>query len=113
MHIALVSPSWPMHLHPNGIVTYLTQLRQELVRRGEQVSVVAGLAPDDLDDPSVHKVGIPLWFKAKRRLVSLVGMEEGSEVFSYGAAIAATIKDLHRSRPIDVIEMEESFGWFA
>ena len=24
MHIALVSPFWPMHLHPNGIVTYLT-----------------------------------------------------------------------------------------
>src|ERR1043166_7430602 len=99
MHIALVSPSWPMHLHPNGIVTYLTQLRQEL-------AIVAGVAPDDLDDPWVHKVRLPLWFKARRRFGSLVRMEEGSEVFSYGAAIAATIKDLHRSRPIDVIEME-------
>jgi glycosyltransferase involved in cell wall biosynthesis len=36
-----------------------------------------------------------------------------NEVFRISAAIAAEISRVHRRDPIDIIDMEESFGWFA
>ena len=39
MHIGLFSPSWPMRLNPNGIVTYVHHLRGELIRQGHRVSI--------------------------------------------------------------------------
>jgi glycosyltransferase involved in cell wall biosynthesis len=38
---------------------------------------------------------------------------KGSEVFDFARVIAAEILSVHQREPIDVIDMEESFGWFA
>ncbi|HMC15875.1 MAG TPA: glycosyltransferase family 4 protein [Albitalea sp.] len=112
MHIALVSPFWPMHLHPNGIVTYLTSLREELLRQGHRVSIIAGETPHDLADPGVHRITPSLSYRLRRRVERVLD-PRSAEVFAYGQAIAEVIRKLHRQHPVDVIEMEESFGWFA
>jgi glycosyltransferase involved in cell wall biosynthesis len=36
---------------------------------------------------------------------------ERYEHFSYGSVITKTLKDLHKKDPIDIVEMEESFGF--
>jgi glycosyltransferase involved in cell wall biosynthesis len=110
MHVALVSPSWPMHRFPNGIVTYVQLLREELVRQGHTVSVFANRIAPDSDDADVHLVSDSVGARLARRLSRWIG-EDTPEVFGWGQRIAACIADVHRADPIDVIEMEESFGW--
>jgi glycosyltransferase involved in cell wall biosynthesis len=110
MHVALVSPSWPMHRFPNGIVTYVHLLRDELMRQGHTVSVFANRIADDNDDADVHLISDSVGARFARRLSRWIG-EDTPEVFGWGERIAACIGDVHRVDPIDVVEMEESFGW--
>jgi glycosyltransferase involved in cell wall biosynthesis len=115
MHIALLSPGWPLEKHQNGIVTYVHWMKREFEARGHRVSVFTGnVAPTDLA-AGVYSVRAPpltLWGRARRRLRKLRPSRR-YEVFDISQAIAAAIAAVHRRDPIDVVEMEESFGWFA
>ena len=112
MHIALYSPSWPMFRYPNGIVTYVHHLRAELLRQGHRVSIFsARVAPDNVD-PDVHLVSPTRGFRLQQRVSGWVaGRTLGT--FGWGRLIAAKIAEVHRTAAIDVVEMEESFGWCA
>jgi glycosyltransferase involved in cell wall biosynthesis len=111
MHIAFWSPAWPLEKFQNGIITYVHWMKRELEGRGHRVSVFTqGL--DQSNDPRVHYVRLRLWDRAVRRLSRLRRANEFG-VFDKSAVIAAAIMRIHRRDPIDVIEMEESFGWFA
>lgn len=110
MHVALVSPAWPPEKYTNGIVTYVHSLREELNRAGHTVSVFSSKLADP--EPGVFQVRqsrsrqFVSWVKARTRGEWIVPLE-------WGFAIAGTVAAVHRSTPIDVIEMEESFGWAA
>lgn len=54
----------------------------------------------------------PLMRRVLRRLSRPWASAE-NDVFGFSAVIAAAILQVHRRNPIDIIEMEESFGWFA
>jgi glycosyltransferase involved in cell wall biosynthesis len=86
-------------------------MRRELESQGHRVSVFTAGVPST-DEPQVHYVRLGLWDLAARRLSRLWRSTE-HEVFDYSAVIAAAIMRIHRRDRIDVIEMEESFGWFA
>jgi len=112
MHIAIYSPSWPPGKLPNGIVTYVKWLSGELQARGHQVSIVAGKLDESNTDNNAHAVQ-KSW---RTRIIDsvksrLFGVRE--TVFDYEKQIAETILGIHRKNPIDVIEMEESFGWVS
>jgi glycosyltransferase involved in cell wall biosynthesis len=113
MHIALWSPSWPIEKFSNGIITYVHWMKRELDRQGHRVSVLTGQLDGSVHDPSVYEVrGRPFWYRVKRRLSRKPpSIEQG--IFDYSAVIAAQLREVHRRHPIDVIDMEESFGWFA
>ncbi|HEY9105578.1 MAG TPA: glycosyltransferase, partial [Roseateles sp.] len=112
MHVALLSPAWPLEIYPNGIVTYVHWLRLELLRRGHAVTVITGTLAPDCRDPGVEPIvtSVPFrtmaWVRARSPWMD-------SPIFSWGQAIARTLMQIHRRSPIDVVEMEESFGWFA
>lgn len=112
MHIALLSPGWPPATHPNGIVTYVHCMRQELVARGHKVSIFTGEVDADVSDRDVHltKLGI---FERLARSVSARVLRRRAVHFEGGATIGAAIKRVHAREPVDVIEMEESFGLVA
>ncbi|WP_280152744.1 glycosyltransferase family 4 protein [Piscinibacter sp. XHJ-5] len=110
MHIALVTPSWPMHRYPNGIVTYVHLLREELRAQGHRISVFANRIAPDGHEPGVHLVSDSMGSRLARRLARWAG-NDLPEVFGWGQRIAASIDEVHRADPVDVIEMEESFGW--
>jgi glycosyltransferase involved in cell wall biosynthesis len=115
MHIAFFSPAWPVGKYQNGIVTYVHWMKTELERRGHRVSVFT----PDLDpsgfEPHVFHVRHPpftIWDRGRRHLMRL--RQSGQyEVFGFSKAIAAALLEMHRRDPIDLVEMEESFGWFA
>ncbi len=108
MHVAFFSPAWPLRRYPNGVVTYVHWMREELQRQGHRVSVFAG---DEPEEDGVHRVRASLAFRAKRWWRSKT-TENYYPVFDWAEACAASILAVHRRQPIDVIEMEESFGWF-
>ncbi len=111
MHIGLYSPAWPPGDLPNGVVTYVRIVRAELVRRGHRVSIFSGhCQPNDAE--RVYHVDIgnrwPLWRAVQRR----IGRGWNSE-YDFGPHIAQAVRRVHAREPLDVFEMEESFGWCA
>jgi glycosyltransferase involved in cell wall biosynthesis len=112
MHIALWSPGWPLEKHQNGIVTYVHWMKLELERSGHRVSVFTGKVDASVIDPDVHHVRRGWWGITVRRLARRLFSTE-RDIFEWGAVIARHMLEVHRRDPIDVIEMEESFGWSA
>ena len=110
MHVALYSPAWPLKRHPNGVVTYVHWTREELRRLGHRVSVFTSL----LDEPEadVHAVQGSLGQRIGSWLRGRDGFAE-RHILGWGRRLAATVLRVHRRTPIDVFEMEESFGWMA
>ena len=111
MHVVLFTPAWPLETRHNGIVTYVHWLREGLRALGHRVTVVTGL----LDRP---EPGVVLIEPRRRKpaIVRLLGRVTGQQptIFDGGAdEIAPALAKLHRVDPIDVVEMEESFGWSA
>jgi glycosyltransferase involved in cell wall biosynthesis len=113
MHIALWSPAWPIEKFNNGIITYVHWMKRELERQGHRVSVFTREVDISVRDPAIYVVkGRPFWGRVKRRLFGTPSsIEQG--IFNFSAEIAARIRQVHRRDPIDIVEMEESFGWFA
>ena len=112
MHIALWSPAWPLEKHHNGIVTYVHWMKRELARQGHRVSVFTAGAREDGDGPDVHRVKRGFLGSAVRRVAGRLFSHE-EDVFGWGRQAAEAMLRVHRSDPIDIIEMEESFGWSA
>jgi glycosyltransferase involved in cell wall biosynthesis len=112
MHIAFWSPAWPLEKYQNGIITYVYWMKRELERQGHRISVFTSVLDPLSTDPRIHQVRRGLWDRVKHRLMRRP-MPPGSEVFAFSAVIAAAILRVHRHDPIDILEIEESFGWFA
>jgi glycosyltransferase involved in cell wall biosynthesis len=110
MHVAFWSPAWPLEKNPNGIIAYVTEVKRELERRGHQVSVFTGQLDEPAPGDRVFRVERPKWQQWTRRLSRRF---RRAEVFDLGTAISRVILREHRHNPIDIVEMEESFGWFA
>lgn len=112
MHIALWSPAWPLEKHHNGIVTYVHWMKRELSRQGHRVSVFTSGAREEGDGADVHRAARGFVGSAARRVAGRL-FSADSDVFGWGQLAAEAILRVHRSHPIDIIEMEESFGWSA
>lgn len=109
MHVALYSPAWPVERHPNGVVTYVHWLRKELLAQGHRVSVFTPVLDSACTDEGVHQVRFDLLYRLWYRFARL-GKSQNAWVFGAGRPLAAQLARLHRRDPIDVIEMEETFG---
>lgn len=112
MHIALYARAWPFGHIPNGIVTYVHCMRAALMAEGHRVSLFA-----ELIGPGDHGADVyPVARGFRRRLVGRLSRTmggSGNDVFNWGTAIADAMARVHRRTPIDIIEMEEAFGWCA
>jgi glycosyltransferase involved in cell wall biosynthesis len=115
MHIALLTPAWPLAKFQNGIITYVHWMQRGLEGLGHRVSVfTCELAPDH-SESNVHYVA-PLRRGPVERLVrrlTAAWRAYPDASFEFSQAIARKMLEVHRRDPIDVIEMEESFGWCA
>jgi len=111
MHIVLVCPAWPPQRFASGIVTYVNHLRNELRDRGHEVTLlVSQLHPEDSLVVDVVKVKASVLFRIQVRLMGLLGYKHwGSS--NWGRMITKALGEIHRRAPVDVVEIEESFGW--
>lgn len=113
LHIVLVSPSWPPGQVSNGIVTYCAYLHDSLAAAGHSVTVVTheGMWQDGmlLVEPRVATRLYGLLLSSLNRL-GLLGSKP-NDIEMAGIKLAKRISWLNYFRSIDVVEMEESFGW--
>ncbi len=112
MHVALFTPGWPLGRYHNGIVTYVHWMRRELESLGHRVSVFSRTDDPSTVDPHLHVVRRGVAGQIVRRVFRHRFPIE-RDIFEWGRVIGASMLDLHKRDPIDVIEMEESFGWSA
>ncbi len=114
MHIALYSPSWPPAGAANGIVSYVSTVRDHFISKGHRVSVLADGQLHMSDGrtmallPAMDSLG-PL-DRLKRRLARRADSLHGA-LPGMGRLLAEQVRAAHRIEPIDLLEMEESFGW--
>jgi glycosyltransferase involved in cell wall biosynthesis len=115
MHVAFWSPAWPLQKFQNGIITYVHWMKRELESQGHHVSVFTGELDTTSKDPNVYLVGRDTASRLSRAFNQFVRRRRPSyrRNFAFGTEIARAIKKVHRHNPVDIIEMEESFGWCA
>ena len=107
MHIGFCSPDWPPSRSANGIVTYVAAVREYLLSRGHRVSILSKgcwIDSDNRETPIAGRLGF------RRRVDRYLDRYRG-DLPGIGLAVADQVQAVHQSEPLDVLEMEESFGW--
>ena len=109
LRIGLVTPAWPGTRTPNGISTAVTHIATGLEACGHQVTIIA--LAEDGPPGAVQLVFVPdlsntLLDRLRWRLDPW-----GALHGSLGKRIAAAANEAIRRHGIEVLVMEESFGW--
>jgi glycosyltransferase involved in cell wall biosynthesis len=110
--ILFFSPGWPPGHPPNGIVSYIDNLRGPLGDLGFASRVLANEVsrPNaDVSDLSAIASRRPLRAKLVDRAVRRLAPLSGPTLLT-AREIRASLKQLRDSFPVDLMEMEESFG---
>jgi glycosyltransferase involved in cell wall biosynthesis len=111
LHIALTTPAWPVGV-PNGIVTYVHNIRLGLLALGHRVSVFSGSAPvgDNIGDA---RTMAERWDRGLLRRAGLRLGRAPNVHAMVSTMVADEVARVHARDPIDLLEMEETQGWFA
>lgn len=110
LHIALTTPAWPLGV-PNGIVTYVHNIRLGLMALGHKVSVFTGTAPVGPNVGNAVMMTSDWRFGLRQRWARVrTGALDAHEWNGY--RVADCIAKAHARDPIDIVEMEETQGWF-
>lgn len=112
MHIGLYSPAWPLGGTPNGIVTYVHAMQGALRAKGHRVSIVSSVLQAEAQE-GVTQALLRDPFDRAAEALSVSLLKRPPSIRRYGRAIADAFQQVHDSSPLDVIEMEESFGFAA
>lgn len=113
MKVALLTPAWLVGPYPSGIVTYTAHIVPALRAKGVEVFVVTSVDGSGANDPGVSVLHGSRGSVFERSLGRL------HDAFSPGAAterrdarsIVRELERLDREHGLDLVEMEESFGW--
>lgn len=110
MNIVVVTPSWPQVANPNGIVTYYTNLVPALREQGHTVHVVTFEVYKE--DSHTHLIDYKLSFVEKALCKLREYVDPGYWQYYYGSrSICHKIQEIHEASSVDVVQMEDSFGW--
>jgi glycosyltransferase involved in cell wall biosynthesis len=111
LHIALTTPAWPVGV-PNGIVTYVHNIRLGLMALGHKVSVFTGTVPVGPNIGDAYLMTEGWQFRWRQRWARLRGAQLDAHERS-ACLVASWIARVHERDPIDIVEMEETQGWFT
>jgi len=115
MKIALFVPSWPPGSMANGIVTYVAYLAPALRQLGHQVYLLTHVLTTHDQNSGKDFRTIDLRRYAHRPTVRdriVFRISPATALFNRAScSIAAAIGELVENEKLDVLEMEESFGW--
>lgn len=108
MHIAMYAPALPSSGSANGIVTYARIMQSALRQAGHRITIFDRFAIE-YDDGTVEPVspdgGLAARVRRARERVL------GRSPMAWPVTFRHIIAKIHAAHPIDVLEMEESFGF--
>jgi glycosyltransferase involved in cell wall biosynthesis len=115
LSIGYYSPGWPLAVFSNGVVTYVATLVPTLKAMGLQVTIIAGRVAEETFDESVYnpqqdqvsqsvgrRVIDGLWHRIAPR---------SAQRHLLRRSLSTTIRRAVLEQGIQIIEMEEAFGW--
>jgi glycosyltransferase involved in cell wall biosynthesis len=111
LHIALTTPAWPVGV-PNGIVTYVHNIRLGLMALGHKVSVFTGTTPVGPNVGDALTMTGDWRFRLRQRWARVRNGPLDVHEWN-GYRVADCIAKVHARDPIDIVEMEETQGWFS
>jgi glycosyltransferase involved in cell wall biosynthesis len=115
LSIGYHSPGWPLAAFGNGIVTAISTLAPALTEMGVQVTILASYVAQKISDPSVYDVHQTLASQSvARRAVDRLwcGLAPGlAHDHLHLRALIMTARRAVAERGVQILEMEESFGW--
>jgi glycosyltransferase involved in cell wall biosynthesis len=120
LSVAFVCPGWPLNAFPNGVVSYIAAMVEELRRGGHSASVLAGKVAGDQDRSELADRGVfGLGFEHGNsglvgRLVDRLWNQfdrRGAIDRRQARAILNVTRRLAETPGPHILEMEEAFGW--
>lgn len=114
MHIGLCSPLWPPTGAANGIVSYIAAIRGHFLAQGHRVSVISRdrLYDADGSERAIAPLPLPRFAELRDRVARRADRWRG-DLPAIGRTVTHQIATARRMADIDILEMEESFGWSA
>ena len=109
MSVAFVSPGWPPQAFANGIASYSGTIVSALQKCAVQCHVITSRPMAESLEPFVHVVrpgANSFWSKVRRRLDP-----EGWPQRAFCQVLVEKIRELKDRHGLDIVEMEESYGW--
>jgi len=110
MNIVVVTPSWPQHANPNGIATYYTNLIPALLKLGHNVHIITILSADKSENVHVRDYKLSFFEKIWCKFKEFI--DPGYRQYFIGVkSICDKLEIINAKTPIDIVQMEDSFGW--
>jgi glycosyltransferase involved in cell wall biosynthesis len=116
LSVAYFCPSWPLGYDANGIVTYIDTITAKLRARGHRISILVNyLRAGTPVSEGLYDLGA---FRARRSLPGRIldrlesrNDPAGAVDRSFHRSIAAAGRRAIAERGVQLLEIEESFGW--
>ncbi|TWT44054.1 Alpha-D-kanosaminyltransferase [Phycisphaerae bacterium RAS1] len=115
LHVAYVVPGWPSASYPSGIVTYFAGLLPGLKELGVRVFVLAGevrgSSEEHVIDLGYKRPAATALGRFSEAALWRVAGPRWSHLWRQVPAIVSAVRNLDAEFGLDLLEMEESFGW--
>ena len=114
LSIAYLSPAWPAYAFYNGIATGIDTLAPALRARGHRVTIIANEVAEGMSDQSVYELSRMQPRSATQDVLIQIGYRlapKRMHAYLTQDSILAAIKLARVEQGIQILEMEESFGW--
>jgi glycosyltransferase involved in cell wall biosynthesis len=110
VHIAYALPDWIPASHTDDKLAYVQQLREALVGLGHKVTVLSPNGILSSEREAFAETSLPVRGRFREGLVASATGRLAKHA-GIPARMAETIQALHARMPLDLVEMEESYGW--
>jgi glycosyltransferase involved in cell wall biosynthesis len=114
LSIGYLSPGWPLNAFPNGIVSYVADMADQLKKMGHQITIVAADVVGKTEDTSVYNVQLArrdrrLFQRILDGITYRIGPRWAVDQI-WHRLFTTVIRRAITEQGIQIFEMEESFG---
>lgn len=117
LRVAIVTPGWPAASFPSGIVAFVNGIVPALRQLGLRVFVLAGELADahatDALDLGFRKAKPTALGRAADAAFCRLAGRHWSQHWRQVYAIVHAVRQVQQTHGLDLLDMEESFGWAA
>jgi len=117
LSIGYYSPNWPIGASPNGVLTHVSFLSEQLRAMGHPTTILAEAVAEGNYDPGVYNLEEVRTSIARKRVNRIMyGVWRKIAVHPanrhlYRRALVSTFHRAIAEQDLDIFEMEETYGW--